>query len=344
MRPLAQVRLIHQHGFDEEERAGFTKYIHRNVLQAMKVLLEAVGEIGETILDENQDRAARVNEASLTFWSSDLGDDCKFLWLDPAVQKVCRAREGRMADGTDADGTDAHGTNADGAGTDAGGPARGLDTQAYERRNEFQLSDSCAYFLDSIDRLNAKTYLPEEADLLRVRLPTTGIVENTWNFKGKTFTILDMGGQRSERRKWIHHFSGVTSIIFVAALSDYNQMLYEDETTNRMHESLQLFESIVNNALFKDTPIMLFLNKVDLFREKIAVHDLKCCFPEYTGGCDYEQALKFIEDKFVECSQSSERAIYIRHTCAIDTELMRFIFDVTTDILIRTRLQNLNLL
>ncbi|POI24854.1 hypothetical protein CIB84_011398, partial [Bambusicola thoracicus] len=52
---------------------------------------------------------------------------------------------------------------------------------------------------------------------------------------------------------------------------------------NRMHESLMLFDSICNNKFFIDTSIILFLNKKDLFAEKIKKSPLTICFPEYAG-------------------------------------------------------------
>ena len=53
---------------------------------------------------------------------------------------------------------------------------------------------------------------------------------------------------------------------------------------NRMQESLKLFDSICNNKWFTDTSIILFLNKKDLFEEKIKKSALSVCFPEYTGN------------------------------------------------------------
>lgn len=58
--------------------------------------------------------------------------------------------------------------------------------------------------------------------------------------------MIDVGGQRNERSKWIHFFEDVTAIIFVVALSEYDLKLEEDESTNRMHESLKLFGDITN--------------------------------------------------------------------------------------------------
>lgn len=40
--------------------------------------------------------------------------------------------------------------------------------------------------------------------------------------------MFDVGGQRSERKKWIHCFENVTSIIFCVALSEYDQVLLEE--------------------------------------------------------------------------------------------------------------------
>lgn len=52
-----------------------------------------------------------------------------------------------------------------------------------------------------------------------------------------------------------------------------------------MQESLKLFDSICNNKWFTDTSIILFLNKKDLFEEKIRKSPLTICFPEYAGKC-----------------------------------------------------------
>jgi len=41
--------------------------------------------------------------------------------------------------------------------------------------------------------------------------------------------MFDVGGQRSERKKWIHCFEGVTAIIFIVALSEYDLTLAEDQ-------------------------------------------------------------------------------------------------------------------
>ena len=66
-------------------------------------------------------------------------------------------------------------------------------------------------------------------------------------------------------------------------LTGYDLVLAEDEEMNRMIESMKLFDSICNNKWFVDTSIILFLNKKDLFEEKIVRSPLSICFPEYGG-------------------------------------------------------------
>lgn len=71
-------------------------------------------------------------------------------------------------------------------------------------------------------------YLPTESDVLRARIKTTGIFETRFPMSQLMIHMFDVGGQRSERKKWIHCFEGVTLIIFCVALSEYDQVLLED--------------------------------------------------------------------------------------------------------------------
>ena len=81
------------------------------------------------------------------------------------------------------------------------------------------------------------------------------------------------------------------AVLFIISLSDFNQMLYEDDTTNRMRESQKLFDEILNSIFFQKTPFIVFFNKVDLFREKLRSHILADYLPDYGGPNDFEPAL-----------------------------------------------------
>uniref|UniRef100_A0A8C5T433 G protein subunit alpha o1 n=1 Tax=Malurus cyaneus samueli TaxID=2593467 RepID=A0A8C5T433_9PASS len=215
--------------------------------------------------------------------------------------------------------------------------------ECFNRSREYQLNDSAQYYLDSLDRIGAADYQPTEQDILRTRVKTTGIVETHFTFKNLHFRLFDVGGQRSERKKWIHCFEDVTAIIFCVALSGYDQVLHEDETTNRMHESLKLFDSICNNKWFTDTSIILFLNKKDIFEEKIKKSPLSICFPEYTGPNAFTEAVAYIQTQYESKNKSSNKEIYTHITCATDTNNIQFVFDAVTDVIIANNLRGCGL-
>ena len=69
----------------------------------------------------------------------------------------------------------------------------------------------------------------------------------------------------------IHCFENVNVLIFLVAISEYDQTLYEDSDINRMNEAAGLFESISNSRWFAQSSVILFLNKTDLFKGALSV-------------------------------------------------------------------------
>ena len=102
--------------------------------------------------------------------------------------------------------------------------------EAVRRSPEFQLNDSAVYYFNAIDRMAQLSYLPTDQDILRSRVKTTGITETTFKVGELTYKIFNMGDLRSVRKKWIHYFEDVTALVFLVSLSEYDQMLYEDES------------------------------------------------------------------------------------------------------------------
>jgi len=213
--------------------------------------------------------------------------------------------------------------------------------QAYSKRNEYQLIDGAAYCFENVQRFATPDYIPTPTDVLRVRARTTGIIETTFRVKDSSFRMVDVGGQRSERKKWIHCFQEVTAIIYCAALNEYDMKLFEDEKVNRMEESLELFQEICNSKWFTKTAMILFLNKYDLFKEKIKTVDLKVLFEDYQGGCNEKEALDYIQDRFVTLNKNGNKKIFVHTTCATDTEHVKVVFDAAKEIIISQNLERL---
>jgi guanine nucleotide-binding protein G(i) subunit alpha len=295
-----QMKIIYLKGFSEQERRPFREIVYSNVIMSMRALVLAVEKFGLDLSDENKDRGRMFKSNTILFEQT----------LTPEISDAVLHLWSDAA-----------------------------VQEAYGKRSEYQLTDSAEYFFSQLSTVTDPNYLPSEQDILHCRARTTGITEISFPVLDVMFRMLDVGGQRSERKKWIHCFQDVTGLIFCVALSEYDLMLYEDESVNRMHESIMLFDEICNCQWFAETAIILFLNKSDLFKQKIKTIDLNVCFPDYTGGCDYAKAATYVSEKFAGLNRNSAKQIYAHVTCATDTTNVKYVFDVVKEVVQRMSLQ-----
>ncbi len=209
------------------------------------------------------------------------------------------------------------------------------------------------YFMGNIARIMAHDYLPTEDDILQARARTSGVVKIEFTLDNIRCRMLDVGGQRNERKKWISHFDDVTAIMFLVSLSEYDKFLLEDPTKNRMHDAIEVFRAIVASPYFEDTNIILFLNKKDLFEEKIKRVDLRVCFEDYTGEPDYGKAISFVEAKYVsifkeikglQAVDSVGSDIYPFATMATNTQNVRTVFNMCKHIIFKSNLASTGML
>ncbi|KAG6333934.1 hypothetical protein ID866_5156 [Astraeus odoratus] len=257
---VKQMKIIHQGGFTDDELMTFRPIIYRNTLDSAQAIVLAMRKINVDCTNPlNRDNADkildyRVDATPSFVFSPDIAKAIHDLWQDPIMPTVL------------------------------------------DHSTQFYLMDSAAYFFGSVLRIGSPNYLPNVDDVLRARAKSTGITEthfstgdllymfrvvtSNWPFISRfRIHMFDVGGQRSERKKWIHCFESVTSIIFCTALSEYDQVLLEAKEQNRMAESLILFESVINSRWFLRTSIILFLNKIDVFKTKLPKVTSPCaCF------------------------------------------------------------------
>ncbi|XP_062886632.1 guanine nucleotide binding protein (G protein) alpha v1 isoform X2 [Mobula hypostoma] len=218
---------------------------------------------------------------------------------------------------------------------------------AAARGYEFELNDSAHYFFLNINRITAPEYKPTQTDILRVRLRTSGVIETQFKISSLVIRLYDVGGQRTERRKWISCFEDVRAVLFVAALSGYDMSLLEEPSVNRLQESLRLFSSICNNIFFRNTSMILFLNKIDLFQEKIlhSGRHLRLYFTQYRGAnCDVDSAARYIASQFLLLNRNPAKLVYHHFTTATDTSNIQVVFQVVIDTIVKENLEAVSLL
>jgi len=265
---VKQLKLIHKKKITAKELKMIGTSLHQNVVDCLKALLLACKNFGYYDLDEED----RLTEEMLLSHDenerlpTEMAERIARLFNSPAI------------------------------------------TKTYERRSEFWLLDSFPYYIKNLPRFCEADFVPTEEDSVMARIRTTGIVVSELDQKINaemkdepdmiTYQVVDVGGQRNERKKWLHAFSDVKAILFIVNCAGYNQVLFEDSTKNRMIEELELFHSVTHNPMFADTPIFLFLNKKDLFETMVCEVDMKKTFPEYEGGKNLKPALDFIESQF----------------------------------------------
>uniref|UniRef100_A0A8C7WIM7 Guanine nucleotide-binding protein G(Olf) subunit alpha n=1 Tax=Oncorhynchus mykiss TaxID=8022 RepID=A0A8C7WIM7_ONCMY len=333
---VKQMRILHVNGFNAEEKKQKVLDIRKNVKDAIVTVVSAMSTLIPPVPIGNPSNESRIDYIK------------------------------SIAPLSDFDYTEEFFEHAKQLWDDEGVKA------CFERSNEYQLIDCAQYFLDRIESVRSNDYTPTDQDLLRCRVLTSGIFETRFQVDKVNFHMFDVGGQRDERRKWIQCFNDVTAIIFVAASSSYNMVIREDNSTNRLRESLDLFKSIWNNRFLRTISVILFLNKQDMLADKILAgkSKLEDYFPEYArytvpaeGGCiqrlthfavpdpgedpKVTRAKFFIRDEFLRISTASgdgKHYCYPHFTCAVDTENIRRVFNDCRDIIQRMHLRQYELL
>jgi len=304
---VKQMKIIHQNGYTVDELALYRLTIYKNLIDCAKALIGAMRQFGiEPTTPANVEYSDYLMEYQV------VSDPHTPLSTQVGVAVISLWQDPSIK-------------------------------TLMERQSEFYLMDSAPYFFEEANRISAPEYIPIEADVLRARTKTMGIYETRFTMGSLSIHMFDVGGQRSERKKWIHCFENVTSIIFCVALSEYDQVLLEESNQNRMMESLVLFDSVVNSRWFMRTSIILFLNKVDLFRQKLGRSPLSNYFPDYSGGNDINRASKYLLWRFNQVNRAHLN-LYPHLTQATDTSNIRLVFAAVKETILQNALKDSGIL
>lgn len=295
------MKILYGHGFTPADYINCKEVIYLNVVRAMKSLIEGAKEQGYVLGVEAQGQVDVIMSLRLF----DEG-------FTPAVVHAIQVLW-----------------------------ADPMIKQSFLHRSRHLVHEQVSDLFNKITEISNPNYVATDEDILRVRTSTTGVIETYFELQeNHRFRVIDVGGQRSERRKWMQCFPDVNVVIFVAAINEIDMFLYEDSNRNRIIESLQLFEDTINNEYFCDTPIILFLNKEDLLREKLENGlDPTTLFPEYTGGNNFDLLTSFLKSEYLRRNHNDKREIFVRFTNALDTRYMQLVFDVVTKIILEAKLE-----
>lgn len=305
---LKQMRIIHGQDFGEGAVLEFKTVVYNNIVKGMRVLIDARHKLG------------------IPWGTPSCEKDASFVFAFESTTKLDERVFSQYLEPLRRLWVDS-----------------GIRT-AFDRRREFQLGDSLKYFLDNLDRVGGQNYTPSKLDILHARKATKGISEHQILIKSIPFLFVDVGGQRSQRQKWYQCFVGITSILFLAASSEFDQVLMEDRKTNRLQESCDIFETIINNKSFSNVSIILFLNKMDLLQEKIKHVNIAGYFDNYVGDPRNIENVKAFElNLFDSRRRERNKPLFHHFTTAIDTENIKHVFQDVKDTILHENLRSLML-
>ncbi|KAH8985761.1 guanine nucleotide binding protein, alpha subunit, partial [Lactarius hatsudake] len=231
---VRQMKIIHQNGYSREELLDFRVSIWSSLLETSRRIVQDLRNSGlqPTTYTNKANCECILNHPTDInhpefFFRPEFANAVQELWTDDVIPVLFKTR-----------------------------------SPAY-----FPLADNTAYFFPDVHRIISKEYIPSNEDILRAPVtPHEGITETCFPMGQLSIRLYHVVSQRSERKKWIHVFGHVTSIIFCTSLPDYDRRGEHGEGP----ESLVLFESVINSRWFLRTSIILFLIGIEEFRVKLS--------------------------------------------------------------------------
>ncbi|RYO92178.1 hypothetical protein DL764_008167 [Monosporascus ibericus] len=189
---------------------------------------------------------------------------------------------------------------------------------------ECQPTGDLGYFVSHIERIDRTDYIPTAEDILRSYARTISIDKYPLKYRDIDYTFFDVGGSRPVRKKWIHAFDDVSTLVFTADATAYARSLHEDLNTNGMVEQLMLFETLVNSHWFAKANIILVFTKMDLldsclYQPLVADHFID--FPAGHNG-DVDYYMDHVEKRFLDLARQPDtrKRISIVHANLLDVE------------------------
>uniref|UniRef100_A0A183CF65 G-protein alpha subunit n=1 Tax=Globodera pallida TaxID=36090 RepID=A0A183CF65_GLOPA len=189
-----QMRILHTEGFSEAEKLHYKYMVHSNYIDLFPQIAKGIIKFGIQVPPTERELVETFEQAYYgQFLNLDQAEDLLGL-IRTFLSFTCVKK-------------------------------------AIERIAELDAPDNTEYLLENAHRILKENYSPSHEDIIHARAATKGIHEIIFAFREFKIRLIDVGGQKTERRKWIHCFEGVAAILFVVSLSCYNQVMEEDSQT-----------------------------------------------------------------------------------------------------------------
>ncbi|KAH9499025.1 Guanine nucleotide-binding protein G(o) subunit alpha, partial [Bulinus truncatus] len=287
-----QVRMIHEKGFADKEKALYREIVRQNIVTAV---------LG--VLHEMEAHGVQFSTEELRQTANNIKDRLKSTDSPKAVVDMRHSLALLTSQKTLKDFMDTY-----------------LDVEMCQLNH---------YLFRSLEKILSDSYAPTDYDILRVRQKTTGLNEILFHFKGFEFRLCDVDGHCSVKKKWLQNFENVSAILFTVALSSYDVRSKDKDEHMELHDALHIFSTVSAYDGFRKSPIILFLNKKDIFQQKLKKVPLTVAFPDYKGTSDFSEASLFVQSKFESCVAESADRLTVHITNATDTPSIRSVFDAS---------------
>ena len=288
-----QLKIIYCGGFDNKEKVALTSALRTNILADIQALIQNAQNSNQNIPGEISNDVDAIMQ-------------CDAVQAEDFTPEIAESIQKVWADP--------------------------IFKQVYQQANSIGIGENADYFLDNVVRIADENYVPTNDDILKARIRTVGVFNLCVKVDGEKTVLVDVGGQRNERKNWSKCFENVTYVMFVVSLSDFDQKMFEDENTTRTQDSIELFKNIASTKVFENVPFFLVLNKFDLFKKKIRKNPeaFTAAYPGFTGNTSNEQdCIDHIKNTFIHYlpqERGPNAWVEAIPTCAMDEESVSKLF------------------
>jgi len=305
---VKQMKIMHDISWDEVEIGNYKKIIKTNFINGTQDLLALVEKTGKTLSPENAEIANEIESLKARNEekiTTELANKLLQIWRDPTIQLLASHKENLIY-------------------------------------------IHLPYFFDNLDRILAEDYIPSHEDILRCRQRTAGANSTAIWIDKLWFQFWDIGGQRPERQKWesVLHENKFASILYFVAADEFDCVDKDEEYDHTKFEMSRMIftEMLVSDIIPKEAPVILFMNRRDLFgdrwRTKEGQEAFRAVFPDFQGESEND-ALDFLVKYFKP--DDVQRSVIAQTTCALDTNSMILVWRSVRDYVMKDVLREIGI-